>query len=47
MSALIFFVFLGAACLAVPIASAILMAALAAAATSDRVPLDQIGRAHV
>jgi TRAP-type transport system large permease protein len=40
MSALILFVFLGAAALAVPIAHAILLAALAAAATNDRVPLD-------
>jgi TRAP-type transport system large permease protein len=40
MSALIFFVFLGAAALAVPVAHAILVAALAAAASNDRVPLD-------
>jgi tripartite ATP-independent transporter DctM subunit len=40
MSALILLVFLGAAVLAVPIAHALLMAAMAAAATSDRVPLD-------
>ena len=40
MSALIFFVFLGSAALAVPIAHAILLAALAAAASNDRVPLD-------
>jgi len=40
MSALILFVFLGSAALAVPIAHAILLAALAAAASSDRVPLD-------
>ena len=40
MSALILFVFLGAAALAVPIAHAILLAALAAAASNDRVPLD-------
>lgn len=40
MSALILFVFLGAAALAVPIAHALLLAALAAAASSDRVPLD-------
>lgn len=40
MSALILIVFLGAAVAAVPIAHALLIAALAAAATSDRVPLD-------
>jgi tripartite ATP-independent transporter DctM subunit len=40
MSALILVVFLGAATLAIPIAHALLVAALAAAATSDRVPLD-------
>jgi tripartite ATP-independent transporter DctM subunit len=40
MSALILLVFLGGAVAAVPIAHALLMAALAAAATSDRVPLD-------
>ena len=40
MSALILFVFLGAAVLAMPIAHALLVAAMAAAATSDRVPLD-------
>jgi TRAP-type transport system large permease protein len=40
MTALIFFVFLGSAALAVPIAHAILVAALAAAATSDKVPVD-------
>ena len=40
MSALILFVFLGAAALAVPIAHAILLAALAAAASTERVPLD-------
>jgi tripartite ATP-independent transporter DctM subunit len=40
MSALILLVFLGAAWLAVPVAHALLLAALAAAATSDRVPLD-------
>lgn len=40
MSAMILFVFLGAAVVAMPIAHALLMAALAAAATSDRVPLD-------
>lgn len=40
MSVLILFVFLGAAALAVPIAHAILLAALAAAASSERVPLD-------
>ena len=40
MSALILLVFLGAAALAVPIAHAILLAALAAAASNERVPLD-------
>lgn len=40
MSALILIVFLGAAVAAVPIAHALLLAAMAAAATSDRVPLD-------
>ncbi len=40
MSAIILVVFLGAAALAIPIAHAILLAALAAASTSDRVPLD-------
>ena len=40
MSALIMLVFLGAAALAVPIAHALLLAALAAAASNDRVPLD-------
>jgi TRAP-type transport system large permease protein len=40
MSILIFVVFLAAAVAAVPIAHALLMAAMAAAATSDRVPLD-------
>ena len=40
MSALILVVFLGAAVIAMPIAHALLMAAMAAAATSDRVPLD-------
>jgi TRAP-type transport system large permease protein len=40
MSALILLVFLGAASLAVPIAHAILLAALAAAASNDRVPFD-------
>ena len=40
MSALILFVFLGSAALAVPIAHAILLAALAAALSNDRVPLD-------
>jgi TRAP-type transport system large permease protein len=40
MSFLILFVFLGAAAAAVPIAHALLVAALAAAASSDRVPLD-------
>ncbi len=40
MTALILVVFLGAAVFAVPIAHALLMSAMAAAATSDRVPLD-------
>ncbi|CAN5806654.1 TRAP transporter large permease subunit [soil metagenome] len=40
MSVLILAVFLGAAVAAVPIAHALLMAAMAAAATTDRVPLD-------
>jgi tripartite ATP-independent transporter DctM subunit len=40
MSFLIILVFLGAAAAAVPIAHALLLAALAAAASSDRVPLD-------
>lgn len=40
MSALILFVFLAAAVAAVPIAHALLVAAMAAAATSDRIPLD-------
>ena len=40
MSALILLVFMGAATLAMPIAHALLVAAMAAAATSDRVPLD-------
>ncbi|WPH23466.1 TRAP transporter large permease [Variovorax paradoxus] len=40
MSALILVVFLSAAVAAVPIAHALLMAAMAAAASSDRVPLD-------
>ena len=40
MSALILVVFLGAAVAAVPIAHALLLAAMAAAATTDRVPLD-------
>jgi tripartite ATP-independent transporter DctM subunit len=40
MTALILLVFLAAAVVAIPIAHALLMAALAAAATSDRVPLD-------
>ncbi len=40
MSFLIILVFLGAAAAAVPIAHALLVAALAAAASSDRVPLD-------
>lgn len=40
MSALILIVFLATAALAVPIAHALLLAALAAAASNDRVPLD-------
>lgn len=40
MSALILLVFMGAAVLAMPIAHALLVAALTAAATSDRIPLD-------
>lgn len=40
MSALILLVFMGAAITAVPIAHALLAAAMAAAATSDRIPLD-------
>ena len=40
MTALILVVFLGAAVLAIPIAHALLVAAMAAAATSDRIPLD-------
>ena len=40
MTLLIFIVFLGAATLAMPIAHAILLAALAAAVSSDRVPFD-------
>lgn len=40
MTALILLVFLGAATLAIPIAHALLVAAMAAAATSDKVPLD-------
>ena len=40
MTALILAVFLGAAVIAIPIAHALLVAALAAAATSDRVPLE-------
>ena len=40
MSFLILFVFLGAAALAMPIAHAILLAALAASANNDRVPFD-------
>ena len=40
MTALILFVFLGAAVIAIPIAHALLVAAMAAAATSDKVPLD-------
>jgi TRAP-type transport system large permease protein len=40
MTALILFAFLSAAVIAIPIAHALLVAAMAAAATSDRVPLD-------
>jgi TRAP-type transport system large permease protein len=40
MTALILLVFLGAAVIAIPIAHALLVAAMAAAATSDKVPLD-------
>jgi len=40
MTALILVVFLGAAVIAIPIAHALLVAAMTAAATSDRVPLD-------
>lgn len=40
MTLLILIVFLGAATLAMPIAHAILLAALAAAVSSDRVPFD-------
>ncbi len=40
MTALILAVFLGGAVLAIPIAHALLLAAMAAAATTDRVPLD-------
>ena len=40
MSTLILLVFMGAACIAMPIAHALLIAAMSAAATSDRVPLD-------
>ena len=40
MSALILVVFLGSAVVAMPIAHALLIAAMAAAATTDRVPLD-------
>jgi hypothetical protein len=40
MTALILLVFLGAAVIAIPIAHALLLAAMAAAATSDRIPLD-------
>ena len=40
MTALILLVFLGAAVVAIPIAHALLVAAMAAAAMSDRVPLD-------
>jgi tripartite ATP-independent transporter DctM subunit len=40
MTFLILFIFLGAATLAMPIAHALLVAALAAAASSDRVPFD-------
>ncbi|MEY5028250.1 MAG: hypothetical protein RLZ63_565 [Pseudomonadota bacterium] len=40
MTYLIFFAFLGAAAIAIPIAHAILVAALAAAFSNDRIPLD-------
>ena len=40
MTALILILFLGAATVAIPIAHALLVAALAAAAASDKVPLD-------
>src|SRR5688572_23156120 len=40
MSVLILLVFMGAAVIAIPIAHALLVAAMAAAATSDRIPLD-------
>lgn len=40
MTALILFVFMGAAVVAMPIAHALLLAAMTAAATSDRIPLD-------
>ncbi len=40
MTALILLVFLSAAVIAIPIAHALLVAAMAAAATSDNVPLD-------
>ena len=40
MRALILVVFLGGAVAAVPIAHALLLAAMAAAASTDRVPLD-------
>ena len=40
MTALILVIFLSAAVIAIPIAHALLVAALAAAATSDRIPLD-------
>ncbi|WP_396432434.1 TRAP transporter large permease subunit, partial [Limnohabitans sp.] len=40
MTLLILFVFLGAAALAMPIAHAILLAALAAAVSNDRIPFD-------
>lgn len=40
MSALILLTFLGSAVIAMPIAHALLVGAMAAAATSDRIPLD-------
>ena len=40
MSFIMLFVFMAGAVIAMPIAHALLMGALAAAATSDRVPLD-------
>ena len=40
MTALILIIFLAAAVIAIPIAHALLVAAMAAAALSDRIPLD-------